>query len=47
MDTMMHNNIAVQMLASICQPVPKEDINGLLQFPRKECEFQKIVSAAL
>lgn len=46
MDTMICNSIAVQMLASICQPAPKEDINGLLQFSRKDCELQKIVSAA-
>lgn len=43
----MYNSIAVKMLASVCQPVPKKDINGLLQFSRKDYELQKIVSAAI
>lgn len=47
MDTMMYNSIAVRMLASVCQPVPKEDINGLLQFLRKDNELQKIFFAAI
>lgn len=42
----MYISIAVEMLGSVCQPVPKENINGFLQFLNKAYELQKIVSAA-
>lgn len=48
MDTMMYNSIAIKMLASLRQPVPKENVNGLLQFLKKDHEgLQKIASAAI
>lgn len=48
MDTMMSDTI--ETLASLCQPMPKENANRLLQFKKKKNnheDLQKTVFAAI